>query len=108
MPDTDFAGRYLVRAFREGKLGRWTLDGLGRGGEAVDVEKELEELEAAGADTGGSGRSSLASVRAVLIDKLPPRTSYLSRDAPLMADKNAAGELDLSTSVSAPEPSSRA
>ncbi|KPV77081.1 uncharacterized protein RHOBADRAFT_34556, partial [Rhodotorula graminis WP1] len=39
-PDVDFAGRWLVQAFREGKLGRWTLDGLGRGGEAVDDARE--------------------------------------------------------------------
>ncbi|KAM0748286.1 P-loop containing nucleoside triphosphate hydrolase protein [Meredithblackwellia eburnea MCA 4105] len=38
-PDTDFAGRWLIQAFREGKLGRWTLDGLGRGGEAIDIEE---------------------------------------------------------------------
>mgnify|MGYP001569441551 FL=1 len=49
-PDTDFAGRYLIRAFREGKLGRWTLDGLGRGGEAVDSEMENVEGVAAKPD----------------------------------------------------------
>lgn len=38
-PDADFAGRWLIQFFREGKLGRWTLDGLGRGGEAVDFEE---------------------------------------------------------------------
>ncbi|GAA6006221.1 hypothetical protein JCM10207_000566 [Rhodosporidiobolus poonsookiae] len=38
-PDVDFASRWFVHAFREGKLGRWTLDGLGRGGEAVDDER---------------------------------------------------------------------
>ena len=37
-PDIDFAGRWLIQFFREGKLGRWTLDGLGRGGEAVDFK----------------------------------------------------------------------
>ncbi|GAA5973362.1 hypothetical protein JCM11641_003092 [Rhodosporidiobolus odoratus] len=42
-PDVDFAGRWLIHAFREGKLGRWTLDGLGRGGEAVDDAKEREK-----------------------------------------------------------------
>lgn len=41
VPDVDFAGRWLVQAFRDGKLGRWTLDGLGRGGEAVDDFREL-------------------------------------------------------------------
>ena len=35
-PDLDFAGRWLLHAFREGRLGRWTLDSLGRGGEATD------------------------------------------------------------------------
>lgn len=44
-PDTDFAGRWLIQAFREGKLGRWTLDSLGRGGEAVDAEEALEQGE---------------------------------------------------------------
>ncbi|GAA5870800.1 hypothetical protein JCM16303_001589 [Sporobolomyces ruberrimus] len=43
IPDTDFAGRWLVQAFRDGKLGRWTLDGLGRGGEAVDDFRELSK-----------------------------------------------------------------
>ncbi|KAL8279904.1 hypothetical protein RQP46_007754 [Phenoliferia psychrophenolica] len=37
-PDTDFAGQWLINFFRQGKLGRWTLDSLGRGGEAVDAE----------------------------------------------------------------------
>ncbi|GAA5826295.1 hypothetical protein JCM5353_003779 [Sporobolomyces roseus] len=41
VPDVDFAGRWLVQAFRDGKLGSWTLDGLGRGGEAVDDFREL-------------------------------------------------------------------
>ncbi|GAA5976652.1 hypothetical protein JCM5350_006710 [Sporobolomyces pararoseus] len=45
IPDSDFAGRWLVQAFRDGKLGRWTLDGLGRGGEAVDDFKELAKEE---------------------------------------------------------------
>lgn len=35
-PDLDFAGRWLLHAFREGRLGRWTLDSLGRAGEATD------------------------------------------------------------------------
>lgn len=39
-PDVDFAGRYLLRVFREGKFGEWTLDGLGRGGEVVNWEDE--------------------------------------------------------------------
>lgn len=69
-PDTDFAGRYLIRAFREGKLGRWTLDGLGRGGEAVD--SELENVE------GG-----VAAVKA------DPPPSYLSSFVP-----SAAGEAE--------------
>ncbi|KAI5478772.1 mitochondrial GTPase [Pseudohyphozyma bogoriensis] len=43
--DTDFAGKWLIHAFREGKLGRWTLDGLGRGGETADVEVALDEAE---------------------------------------------------------------
>ncbi|GAA5829140.1 hypothetical protein JCM11251_004138 [Rhodosporidiobolus azoricus] len=43
-PDVDFAGRWLIHAFREGKLGKWTLDGLGRGGEAVDDWKEREKM----------------------------------------------------------------
>ncbi|SCZ92337.1 BZ3500_MvSof-1268-A1-R1_Chr5-2g07792 [Microbotryum saponariae] len=53
-PDLEFAGRWLLLAFREGKLGRWTLDGLGRGGEAVDLVKEAE-IAAAAEATGGSG-----------------------------------------------------
>ncbi|ORY90752.1 P-loop containing nucleoside triphosphate hydrolase protein [Leucosporidium creatinivorum] len=47
-PDTDFAGRWLIQAFREGKLGRWTLDSMGRGGEAVDVQEEFELAEEEG------------------------------------------------------------
>ncbi|BGP18989.1 hypothetical protein JCM10213_002591 [Rhodosporidiobolus nylandii] len=43
-PDLDFAGRWLILAFREGKLGRWTLDSLGRGGEAVDDAKEMRKI----------------------------------------------------------------
>ncbi|KDE02204.1 hypothetical protein MVLG_07227 [Microbotryum lychnidis-dioicae p1A1 Lamole] len=53
-PDLELAGRWLLLAFREGKLGRWTLDGLGRGGEAVDLVKEAE-IAAAVEATGGSG-----------------------------------------------------
>ncbi|KAK4050531.1 Mitochondrial GTPase 1 [Microbotryomycetes sp. JL221] len=44
-PDIDFAGRWLIQSFRDGKLGRWTLDGLGRGGEAVDVAKEYQAAQ---------------------------------------------------------------
>ncbi|KAK4695412.1 hypothetical protein P7C70_g8555, partial [Phenoliferia sp. Uapishka_3] len=46
IPDTDFAGAWLIQAFRAGKLGRWTLDSLGRGGEAVDAAKLAEDEEA--------------------------------------------------------------
>ncbi|KAK4052144.1 Mitochondrial GTPase 1 [Microbotryomycetes sp. JL201] len=49
-PDIDFAGRWLIQAFREGKLGRWTLDGLGRGGEAVDVANECQRARDRGTD----------------------------------------------------------
>lgn len=45
-PDTDFAGAWLIQAFRQGKLGRWTLDSLGRGGEAVDAELLAEDEDA--------------------------------------------------------------
>ncbi|SCV72428.1 BQ2448_3965 [Microbotryum intermedium] len=48
-PDLEFAARWLLLAFREGKLGRWTLDGMGRGGEAVDLVKEAEVAAAAAA-----------------------------------------------------------
>ncbi|KAM0787910.1 hypothetical protein ACM66B_006118 [Microbotryomycetes sp. NB124-2] len=51
-PDTDFAGRWLIQAFREGKLGRWTLDSLGRGGEAVDVAEEWQRAQEQGAELG--------------------------------------------------------
>lgn len=44
IPDTEHASRWLVQCFREGKLGRWTLDGLGRGGEAVDDQKDYVEV----------------------------------------------------------------
>lgn len=47
-PDVDFASRYLIRVFREGKFGRWTLDGLGRGGEVVDYEEMKKILEDGG------------------------------------------------------------
>lgn len=43
-PDLDFAGRYLLRVFREGKFGKWTLDGLGRGGEVVDAVVDDEVI----------------------------------------------------------------
>jgi len=52
VPDVDFAGRWLVQAFRDGKLGRWTLDGLGRGGEAVDDFRELSIEEVVESDEG--------------------------------------------------------
>lgn len=64
--DTDFAGRWLIHAFREGKLGRWTLDAMGRGGEAVDVEKE-------------SGQASETTSAAAA-------TSYLSRTSEIEED----------------------
>ncbi|GAA5865762.1 hypothetical protein JCM3774_003083, partial [Rhodotorula dairenensis] len=44
IPDTEHASRWLVQSFRDGKLGRWTLDGLGRGGEAVDDQKDFVEV----------------------------------------------------------------
>ncbi|GAA5979766.1 hypothetical protein JCM10908_003036 [Rhodotorula pacifica] len=44
IPDTEHASRWLVQSFRDGKLGRWTLDGLGRGGEAVDDQRDFVEV----------------------------------------------------------------
>lgn len=38
----------MIQAFRDGKLGRWTLDSLGRGGEAVDVAEDVREEEETG------------------------------------------------------------
>lgn len=67
IPDTDFAGRWLIRAFREGKLGRWTLDGLGRGGEAVDDDKEMVTI--------GEGE-----LKKYLWQRTEERSSFLSRD----------------------------
>lgn len=67
IPDTDFAGRWLIRAFREGKLGRWTLDGLGRGGEAVDDDKEMVTI--------GEGEA-----KKLLWKRTEERSSFLSRD----------------------------
>ncbi|BGP22199.1 mitochondrial GTPase [Rhodotorula toruloides] len=67
IPDTDFAGRWLIRAFREGKLGRWTLDGLGRGGEAVDDDKEMVTI--------GEGEA-----KKVVWQRTEERLSFLSRD----------------------------
>ncbi|BGP29400.1 Mitochondrial GTPase 1 [Rhodotorula toruloides] len=67
IPDTDFAGRWLIRAFREGKLGRWTLDGLGRGGEAVDDDKEMVTV--------GEGE-----LKKYLWQRTEERSSFLTRD----------------------------
>lgn len=62
--DIDFAGRWLIQAFRDGKLGAWTLDGLGRGGEAVDAERELE------AESEGVKTSAVESVSSLSTSKL--------------------------------------
>ncbi|BGP45515.1 Mitochondrial GTPase 1 [Rhodotorula kratochvilovae] len=70
-PDVDFAGKWLVQAFRDGKLGRWTLDGLGRGGEAVDDAKEMREVEVAEGEA-----------KELLWERTERRWGYLSRKAP--------------------------
>ncbi|GAA5854707.1 hypothetical protein JCM9279_006999 [Rhodotorula babjevae] len=74
-PDVDFAGRWLVQAFREGKLGRWTLDGLGRAGEAVDDAREMREVE-----VGEDG------VKELLWERTERRWGYLSCEAPRAAE----------------------
>ncbi|GAA5907368.1 hypothetical protein JCM8208_007166 [Rhodotorula glutinis] len=75
-PDVDFAGRWLVQAFREGKLGRWTLDGLGRGGEAVDDAREMREVEVGEEE-----------VKELLWERTERRWGYLSSEAPRAADE---------------------
>ncbi|GAA6056196.1 hypothetical protein JCM3770_004258 [Rhodotorula araucariae] len=86
LPDVDFAGRWLVQAFREGKLGRWTLDGLGRGGEAVDDASEMREVEVGGGEA-----------KELLWDRTERRWGYLSTEeaaAPVPAtDEPAAAPL---------------
>lgn len=74
VPDADFAGRWLVQAFRDGKLGRWTLDGLGRGGEAVDDFKELAREEVFENDEGEKETVISMGERTVY------RKGYLSRE----------------------------
>lgn len=71
-PDTDFAGRWLLQSFREGKLGRWTLDGLGRGGEVVDAAREVEE--------GESEHSVTSVVEGVSLQSTEAATSALVQD----------------------------
>ncbi|GAA5885156.1 hypothetical protein JCM6882_007253 [Rhodosporidiobolus microsporus] len=70
-PDVDFAGRWLIQAFREGKLGRWTLDGLGRGGEAVDDWREREKA---------LGRREEKEGEEFVWERAEKRRGYLSRE----------------------------
>lgn len=93
IPDTDHASRWLVQSFRDGKLGRWTLDGLGRGGEAVDDQKDFVEVarghgdrfelwedqgEEEGGDGGGAGREEEEG-KEMKWTRSEPRLGYLSR-----------------------------
>ncbi|GAA6064123.1 hypothetical protein JCM10212_006762 [Sporobolomyces blumeae] len=72
VPDVDFAGRWLVHAFRDGKLGRWTLDGLGRGGEATDDFRELAVEDMVETEEGA--QETVVRMR----DRELPRRGYLS------------------------------
>ncbi|TNY20073.1 P-loop containing nucleoside triphosphate hydrolase protein [Rhodotorula diobovata] len=97
-PDVDFAGRWLVQAFREGKLGRWTLDGLGRGGEAVDDAREMREIEV------GEGEA-----KELLWERTERRWGYLSREEPAPAPApegavSATPANDAGDAASAPSP----
>ncbi|GAA5908868.1 putative GTPase MTG1 [Sporobolomyces salmoneus] len=74
IPDADFAGRWLVQAFRDGKLGRWTLDGLGRGGEAVDDHRELAREEIVEDEEGE--KETIVTMG----ERTERRTSYLTGD----------------------------
>ncbi|GAA6008757.1 hypothetical protein JCM11491_003423 [Sporobolomyces phaffii] len=76
VPDSDFAGRWLVQAFRDGKLGRWTLDGLGRGGEAIDDFRELSREEVIEDEDGEKETIVTMGERTAL------RTGYLSGAKP--------------------------
>ncbi|GAA5891727.1 hypothetical protein JCM5296_001844 [Sporobolomyces johnsonii] len=77
LPDVDFAGRWLVQAFREGKLGRWTMDGLGRGGEAIDDSVLREKVvELGGKEKGTGPREMVEEMR----ERSERRVGYLSRD----------------------------
>ncbi|GAA5929153.1 hypothetical protein JCM3775_006748 [Rhodotorula graminis] len=89
-PDVDFAGRWLVQAFREGKLGRWTLDGLGRGGEAVDDAREMREGDV---DEVGEGEA-----KELLWERTERRWGYLSCEAPRAAE-SVAVEVEASPAV---------
>lgn len=80
-PDTDFAGRWLLQAFRDGKLGPWTLDGLGRKGEAVDVHEEMERAQE-------EGRAPI-----------PVEWSYLSRAADALPTDDASAALPPSKTI---------
>ncbi|GAA5918592.1 hypothetical protein JCM1841_002264 [Sporobolomyces salmonicolor] len=76
-PDVDFAGRWLVQAFREGKLGRWTMDGLGRGGEAIDDSVLRERVvELGGNEQPAGAREMVEEMR----ERRERRVGYLSRD----------------------------
>ncbi|GAA6041262.1 hypothetical protein JCM8097_001303 [Rhodosporidiobolus ruineniae] len=86
-PDVDFAGRWLIHAFREGKLGRWTLDGLGRGGEAVDDAREMERLAVPEEERAGWHR-------------VERRWGYLSREKQAEEDPTAAEPATAGTSTS--------
>ncbi|GAA5952723.1 hypothetical protein JCM21900_000418 [Sporobolomyces salmonicolor] len=76
-PDVDFAGRWLVQAFREGKLGRWTMDGLGRGGEAIDDSVLRERVvELGGKEQPARAKEMVEEMR----ERRERRVGYLSRD----------------------------
>ncbi|GAA5924660.1 putative GTPase MTG1 [Sporobolomyces koalae] len=72
IPDADFAGKWLIQAFRDGKLGKWTLDGLGRGGEAVDDFRELAREQTIELDEGETEKI------VTMADRTEPRTGYLT------------------------------
>lgn len=107
-PDVDFAGRWLLQFFREGKMGRWTLDGLGRAGEAVDSDIQSIEATMSRSDELSSkiiartnkvdtipDNSIILNIPSVL-PPLPPTLSYLSSLNPPISQFE---KLDLVTSA---------
>lgn len=123
IPDTDHASRWLVQSFRDGKLGRWTLDGLGRGGEAVDDQRDFVEVALGHGErvdlreNEGDEDEDRERPREMRWTRTEPRRGYLS-GATTAADPSAAAarvgdaptEPDVSplpaASASAPTPSS--
>lgn len=107
-PDVDFAGRWLLQFFREGKMGRWTLDGLGRAGEAVDSDIQITETTKSRSDELSSKITPKISELDTIADRsiilntpsllppLPPTLSYLSSLNPTISKSE---QLDLVTSA---------